>query len=1655
MSKRPSQKPKKGPSIPLREDNPRWLTEDPIGGPADPPIQAKAHALPLLGMRWENFERLCRRLAQRSGAVEKAWSYGGPGHAQLGIDVLVRMKDGAFEVWQSKRHKKFGAVQVKNAVDYFLKHEWSRQATRFVLALSCVIDDPKTIDALEAARTALSAKGIAFEPLGCAEITEKLRHEPEIIDDYFGRAWVDAICAPETAAALANRLSRFDIEGVRGRLRDFYSAWIAIVDPGLPIAGQDKDGRPIPAPKLGQRYVLPDLVMNVGSIDQEPDSAAPPTAPTRDDPIVQAMNINDVNPAPVERPAPPRSRERTLSVDQFLATERRAVITADAGGGKTTLLRFLALDLLSDTPEIEAVRNHYAGYIPVWVPFALWARMAEGKDHPPPLEDVVHAFIAAQNDVPLANDMRRALASQKIVLLVDGLDEARGNTAPDTVLAGLTTFVEMREVPVIATSRPHGLRALSGIGGNWTRLRLAALSETKRDELALLWYRILERSDLGPDAASTVVEAQAQHRSKIFTTALAKNSGIARLSFTPLFLVALLKLHRAGRDLPRNRFEASKEIVDQLLEHQPRRRATDAVETKAAPLDARLRDRLLDDFAYGLHAGELRGPVADGAFESDAVTRAASVIIARTADPNLDAAEALARTVFSFSEESAGLLVKKSPDSIGFLHRLLQEYLVARKVAQLSVADKVEFIRNRAAWPDWSEPILYLLYLTTNEQEAGQLLEAIERAPVPSPTERSVRDALLTEAVFADFSHDITTVRRLAERLFAETESFAWGARQRQLLSSVTDGLFSQSVSTQCAQKLKEWIPDFHGSRRAAAILGMRKWNTAMQSACIPHLLRTVAGENEYVWRHGGQILSEFAGGDQGTKDALLELLHRPRSVDTVHASLFALGRGWRDDADVGTFAKTLRDSGDIGIRTDAIRIRVERGETDLSDLEIFAPLALDRERTLSSEVFAPDIVNYFARKHKAEVVGYIERALQNAERRNNQTSLIGSLIAVDATHPLINPTLTQILSQDYAFSDLFARSNIDTSRVTWTPENIALVEGHLNKQRFLDYEAYWISKALPLPFVKKKLLESFKAEHTLAFWSARGLLEGWGKADLEVASAFREALDGPPEKIAYIAEYLPDVIDDKAAVRAAILRAFAARPERTEMLVSGIRKLALPADDEEAFKASYQAGSLTEHSMYHDMWRGELINTFPLRPEVHELAIAELSRRDGNIAAVSHSYGGDADMCKRILAVLNPLPTAARLILVNQLELAAQSSPPAFSILGDTRFDTDGTTCGTAMMGWAETRLAKGSLDTHGETYLVEELDAVGPEFENRRAAAVIGLGMADKLEAFATSKDRQGNPLSIKVGYVSMLRSDDRYLRRMLPLWDRFAAALGGDEEILERLQISAETCLSVLNPGIKNADHLFGLMMAAVPTTRHVNKHDHIGAMARFRPDSDAMRELVMPIVLAHAPAWGRTNSDTWAAMTAADVFADHFSQNPALLQQVVDRLTVQPDCSSAAAALAEVTLRRHEPDLEKLLAEKAVGQDYILTAAFKVTAAIGTAEAIIDALFWLLEEGHQERNFWNCAYWVPTLLRRIERDTFVGDTLIEAIADAPSSSAAISLLALAGRGSKGRIKHRDFFAGEAEKVAAAIAPPIGFDVTSGSNRLALHVLHELLS
>jgi len=271
-----------------------------------------------------------------------------------------------------------------------------------------------------------------------------------------------------------------------------------------------------------------------------------------------------------------------VPLDEYLKSQSQALIVSEAGSGKSSLLRFVALDVLADQPVLEAAKSRFAKAVPVWLPFALWVRMSVERGGPVPVEDAVAEFFRSQGDADLADLMRRAVSGREgIVLLVDGLDEASDATAARTLVAVLTALASRTGMPILATSRPHGARDLSELAGSWNRCKLAALSDAQRHALASLWFGVLESFEAGATATPSQLRTRAKRRADAFIKALQLNAGISRLSQTPLFLLAFLSLHRRGQSLPRNRFAASQEIVEQLMEHQPRRRDMSALSTRS------------------------------------------------------------------------------------------------------------------------------------------------------------------------------------------------------------------------------------------------------------------------------------------------------------------------------------------------------------------------------------------------------------------------------------------------------------------------------------------------------------------------------------------------------------------------------------------------------------------------------------------------------------------------------------------------------------------------------------------------------------------------------------------------------------------------------------------------------------------------------------------------------------------------------------------------------------------------------------------------------------------------------------------------------------------------------------------------------------------
>jgi hypothetical protein len=176
---------KKKNASPIVEDNPPWLVNDPEGPPPPPPVISRAAELPFDKLEWRDFERLCRRLAERGGLVEKVHAYGTAGQAQGGIDILVRLADEKYEVWQVKRHRQITPNKIAGIVDLFLAHEWRAKAKKLVLVVACNLDSTANVKEIEEQHRRLEKESIAFESVDAAELSKRLIAEPEIVDDFF------------------------------------------------------------------------------------------------------------------------------------------------------------------------------------------------------------------------------------------------------------------------------------------------------------------------------------------------------------------------------------------------------------------------------------------------------------------------------------------------------------------------------------------------------------------------------------------------------------------------------------------------------------------------------------------------------------------------------------------------------------------------------------------------------------------------------------------------------------------------------------------------------------------------------------------------------------------------------------------------------------------------------------------------------------------------------------------------------------------------------------------------------------------------------------------------------------------------------------------------------------------------------------------------------------------------------------------------------------------------------------------------------------------------------------------------------------------------------------------------------------------------------
>jgi formylglycine-generating enzyme required for sulfatase activity len=364
-------------------------------------------------------------------------------------------------------------------------------------------------------------------------------------------------------------------------------------------------------------------------------------------------------------------------------------LIGDPGAGKTTLLRHMFRRV--GRGEVTGRVAHLSGLHPVLV------RLAMVRDHeqvPHGLRAIV-ARIAAEDGHPEAGRALLARPGQRLLFLLDGLDEVRDEPARERLCAWLNDEIDQWPgCGFIATSRPAAWARTPTLGARFLPVWVQGMRGSVRDDYVRRWFGAVVRHFHHPLDPPAELEARANAQASALLDVLASGDWrshprLVEMVANPLMLSTLCLAHYRDTRLPEQRGELYEGTLELLIDVWTRQRK----DSQGLRLEtARL---VLQPLAYAMHEQDRRELASKEAVElvSAPLARVRALReIAPTAERFVD-----------LVRDECGVLMSRDLGRVEFVHMSFQEYLAACHVAGHDLA---AVLADRAGDPRWEEVIL-------------------------------------------------------------------------------------------------------------------------------------------------------------------------------------------------------------------------------------------------------------------------------------------------------------------------------------------------------------------------------------------------------------------------------------------------------------------------------------------------------------------------------------------------------------------------------------------------------------------------------------------------------------------------------------------------------------------------------------------------------------------------------------------------------------------------------------------------------------------------------------------------------------------------------------------------------------------------------------
>lgn len=455
-----------------------------------------------------------------------------------------------------------------------------------------------------------------------------------------------------------------------------------------------------------------------------------------------------------------------VRIEQALGRSRRTLLRGEAGSGKTTVLRWLA---------VNAARGAFSAELATWnthVPFLVVLRRYTNVPLPTPDQLVAATVDAIAGQAP-PSWAHRQLASGQALLLVDGVDEV-----PAPARRGVRDWLQRitsayPDIAVVVTSRPPAAAARWLSSEGFASTRLERMSPADMRTLITHWHRaIAQAGDLPCD-----VQDLPGYENELVGR-LDASAHLHALATSPLLCAMLCALNLdRRRHLPLDRMSLYAAAVDLLLERRDVERDI--------PIRISGRDKL-----------QLLQYLAGKMSLNNEAETTREAVLARLADKLAAMSQVTAEPAELLEDllQRSGLLRQPVPDRIDFVHRTFQEYLTAREAADRADIGMLVEKAHRESWRDVVVMAVGHANARVRDDLIGQILDRSEAEPARCRTLRLLAAACLetapalAPALLNRIHHAVETL--LPPRNLVEARSLA-GAGEPLLhhLPSVTANL--------------------------------------------------------------------------------------------------------------------------------------------------------------------------------------------------------------------------------------------------------------------------------------------------------------------------------------------------------------------------------------------------------------------------------------------------------------------------------------------------------------------------------------------------------------------------------------------------------------------------------------------------------------------------------------------------------------------------------------------------------------------------------------------------------------------------------------------------------------------------------------------------